>query len=42
MNLKKAEAKKYSYLLLAMVLWGREWTALKILTYSLPMDVIVL
>ena len=42
MNLKNAETKKYSYLLLlAMVLWGGGWTALKILTYNLPMDVIV-
>ena len=32
----------YSYLLvLAMLLWGGGWTALKILTYNLPMDVII-
>ena len=28
-------------MLLAMLLWGGGWTALKILTYSLPMDVII-
>lgn len=34
--------KYYSYLLiLAMLLWGGGWTALKILTYDLPMDVII-
>jgi len=42
MNLKKNETKLYSYLLtLAMLLWGGGWTALKILTYELPMDVII-
>jgi len=36
------EVKLYSYLLtLAMLLWGGGWTALKILTYNLPMDVII-
>lgn len=34
--------KHYSYLLvLAMLLWGGGWTALKILTYELPMEVII-
>jgi len=34
--------KHYSYLLiLAMLLWGGGWTALKILTYDLPMEVII-
>jgi drug/metabolite transporter (DMT)-like permease len=28
-------------MLLAMLLWGGGWTALKILTYSLPMDIII-
>ncbi len=32
----------FTYLmLLAMLLWGGGWTALKILTYELPMDVII-
>ncbi|MEA3371966.1 MAG: DMT family transporter [Campylobacterota bacterium] len=36
------KTKHYSYLLvLAMLLWGGGWTALKILTYELPMDVII-
>ena len=39
MNIKE---KHYSYLLvLAMLLWGGGWTALKILTYELPIEVIV-
>lgn len=39
MNIKE---KHYSYLLiLAMLLWGGGWTALKILTYDLPIEVIV-
>ena len=39
MNIKE---KHYSYLLvLAMLLWGSGWTALKILTYDLPIEVIV-
>ncbi|MEN8304052.1 MAG: DMT family transporter [Campylobacterota bacterium] len=34
--------KHYSYLLiLAMLLWGGGWTALKILTYDLPIEVII-
>lgn len=38
----KNDDKKYQYLLLfAMLLWGGGWSALKILTYNLPMDVIV-
>ncbi len=41
MNLKK-EDKLYQWLLLlAMLLWGGGWTALKILTYELPMNVII-
>lgn len=41
MNLKKDD-KLFSYLMvLAMLLWGGGWTALKILTYELPMDVII-
>ena len=41
MNLKN-EDKSYHYLLLlAMFLWGGGWTALKILTVQLPMDVII-
>ena len=39
MNVKE---KHYSYLLvLAMLLWGGGWTALKILTYDLPIEVII-
>ncbi len=39
MNIKE---KHYSYLLLlAMLLWGGGWTALKILTYDLPIEVII-
>ena len=39
MNIKE---KHYSYLLLlAMLLWGGGWTALKILTYNLPIEVII-
>lgn len=30
-----------SLMILAMLLWGGGWTALKILTYELPMDVII-
>jgi drug/metabolite transporter (DMT)-like permease len=38
----KNETKKYSLLLLlAMALWGGGWSALKILTYELPLEVIV-
>ena len=38
----KNEDKLYSWLLvLAMLFWGGGWTALKILTITLPMDVII-
>ncbi|QSZ42872.1 EamA family transporter [Sulfurimonas aquatica] len=38
----KNEDRLYQYLLaLAMLFWGGGWTALKILTYELPMDVII-
>ena len=38
----RLETKHYTYLMiLAMLLWGGGWTALKILTYELPMDVII-
>ena len=41
MNTKK-EDRLYSWLLLfAMLLWGGGWTALKILTQTMPMDTIV-
>lgn len=41
MNLKKND-NFYEYLLvLAMLLWGGGWTALKILTLTMPMDVII-
>ncbi len=41
MNLKNDD-RKYEYLLvLAMLLWGGGWTALKILTLSMPMDVVI-
>ena len=34
--------KHFTYLMiLAMLLWGGGWTALKILTYDMPMDVII-
>ncbi|QOP46672.1 DMT family transporter [Sulfurimonas paralvinellae] len=36
------QERHFSYLmLLAMFFWGGGWTALKILTYNLPMDVII-
>jgi len=36
------QEKHYTYLMiLAMLLWGGGWTALKILTYELPIDVII-
>jgi drug/metabolite transporter (DMT)-like permease len=36
------QERHFTYLMLfAMLLWGGGWTALKILTYNLPMDVIV-
>ena len=41
MNLKKNDKLYQWLLLLAMLLWGGGWTALKILTYELPMDVII-
>jgi drug/metabolite transporter (DMT)-like permease len=38
----KNETQKYSLLLtLAMLLWGGGWSALKILTYELPLEVVV-
>ena len=41
MNTKK-EDRLYSWLLLlAMLLWGGGWTALKILTKEMPMDIII-
>ncbi len=41
MNLKNDD-KPYEYLLiLAMLLWGGGWTALKILTAAMPMDVVI-
>ncbi|HIP14596.1 MAG TPA: DMT family transporter [Sulfurimonas autotrophica] len=41
MNLKN-DNKRYVYLLLlAMLLWGGGWTALKILTQTMPMDVVL-
>ena len=40
--MKNIQEKHFTYLmLLAMCLWGGGWSALKILTYNLPMDVIV-
>ena len=40
--MSRLKEKHYSYLLvLAMLLWGGGWTALKILTYNLPIEVIV-
>jgi len=41
MNLKNDDKKYALLLLLAMMLWGGGWSALKILTYNLPMDVII-
>jgi drug/metabolite transporter (DMT)-like permease len=41
MSLKKNDKLYQWLLLLAMLLWGGGWTALKILTYELPMDVII-
>jgi drug/metabolite transporter (DMT)-like permease len=41
MNLKKEDSFYQWLLLLAMILWGGGWSALKILTYELPMDVII-
>jgi drug/metabolite transporter (DMT)-like permease len=36
------QEKHYTYLMiLAMLLWGGGWTALKILTYELPIDVVI-
>jgi drug/metabolite transporter (DMT)-like permease len=38
----KNDDRKYEYLLLlAMLLWGGSWTALKILTLTMPMDVVI-
>ncbi|WP_246153798.1 DMT family transporter [Sulfurimonas indica] len=40
--MKNIGEKHFTYLmLLAMFFWGGGWTALKILTYNLPMDVII-
>ena len=40
--MKNIQEKHFTYLmLLAMLFWGGGWTALKILTYDLPMEVIV-
>jgi drug/metabolite transporter (DMT)-like permease len=41
MNLKKDDSFYQYLLLLAMLLWGGGWTALKILTFKLPMEIIV-
>ena len=41
MNLKNEDSRYQWLLLLAMLLWGGGWTALKILTYELPMDIII-
>jgi len=39
---KNIQEKHFTYLmLLSMLFWGGGWTALKILTYNLPMDVII-
>jgi len=39
---KNIQERHFTYLmLLAMLFWGGGWTALKILTYNLPMDVII-
>lgn len=38
----KMKERNFTYLMiLAMLLWGGGWSALKILTYELPMDVII-
>jgi len=41
MSLKNDDRLYQKLLLLAMLFWGGGWTALKILTYNLPMEVIV-
>ena len=41
MSLKNDDRLYQKLLLLAMLFWGGGWTALKILTYDLPMEVIV-
>lgn len=41
MNLKNEDSRYQWLLLLAMLLWGGGWTALKILTISMPMDIII-
>jgi len=39
---KNIQEQHFAYLMvLAMLFWGGGWTALKILTYNLPMDVII-
>ena len=40
--MKNIENRHFTYLMIfAMLLWGGGWSALKILTYHLPMDIIV-
>ena len=40
--MQRLTQRHYTYLMvLAMLLWGGGWTALKILTYALPMDVVI-
>ena len=42
MEILKKDEKLYSWLLLlAMLFWGGGWTALKILTLTMPMDIII-
>ncbi|WP_457748202.1 DMT family transporter [Sulfurimonas sp.] len=41
MNLKNDDRFYQKLLLIAMLFWGGGWTALKILTYNLPMEVII-
>jgi len=38
----KLQKKHFTYLMIfAMMLWGGGWSALKVLTYELPMDIII-
>jgi len=40
--MQRLQERHFTYLMiLAMLFWGGGWTALKILTYTLPMDVII-
>lgn len=40
--MQRLEQRHYTYLMIfAMVFWGGGWSALKVLTYELPMDVII-